>query len=276
LGWSMMRFPEHIRLRERPATPENGTAFMCTLSFIARGKGYLIGMNRDERRTRQLAVLPEATGAGTLEAVYPREDGGGTWIAANALGISFALLNQNARPGSGAKLRTRGDVVPAVLECGSMKEAAAIMQRMELRGMLPFRMAGFFPRESVVAQWNWNTEKLELFKLPWQTRHWFSSGISDELAREVRGLTCSTAWRLHDAGSEEWLRHLHASHAPARGSFSICVHRPDAATVSYTEIAYGAPLLTMRYHNGQPCREPGRFHTEVTLREPATKVAAAG
>jgi hypothetical protein len=249
---------------------------MCTLSFIARSRGYLIGMNRDERRTRPLALPPNVTGAGTLEAVYPREDGGGTWIAANALGITFALLNRNARPGSGAKLRTRGDVVPAVLESASMKEAAAIMQRMDLRGMLPFRMAGFFPREAVIAQWNWDANNLELFKLPWQTRHWFSSGISDELAREVRGLTCSTAWRLRGAGSEEWLRQLHASHAPARGSFSICVHRPDATSVSYTEIAYEAPLLTMRYHNGQPCRELGRFHAEVTLRGPATKVAAAG
>lgn len=249
---------------------------MCTLSFIAQAKGYLIAMNRDERRTRQLALLPQVTGAGTLEAVYPREDGGGTWIAANALGTSFALLNRNSRPGSGAKLRTRGEVIPAVLESTDMREAAAIMQRMDLRGMFPFRMIGFFPREATLAQWNWDSGRLDLFKLPWQARHWFSSGISDELAREVRGLTCSNAWRHPNAGSEGWLRQLHASHAPARGSFSVCVHRPDAGSVSYTEIAYGGRSITMRYHNGQPCHEPGRFHAEVTLRAPAvTAVAAA-
>lgn len=248
---------------------------MCTLSFITRRQGYLVGMNRDERRTRQLAILPQATGAGTLEAVYPREDGGGTWIAANALGIAFALLNRNSNPGSGAKLRTRGEVIPALLESANMREAAAIIQRMDLRGMFPFRMIGFFPREASLAQWNWDSRRIELFKLPWQARHWFSSGISDELAREVRGLTCSNAWRHPNAGSDEWLRQLHSSHVPARGSFSVCMHRPDAATVSYTEIAYEGVTITMRYHEGQPCQESGRFHAEVTLRAPAAAVAAA-
>lgn len=249
---------------------------MCTLSFIARRQGYLIGMNRDERRTRQLAIRPQATGAGTLEVVYPREDGGGTWIAANALGISFALLNRNSQPGGGAKLRTRGEVIPGVLESTGTQDAAAIMQHMDLRGMFPFRMIAFFPREAAMAQWNWDGNRLELFRLPWQTRHWFSSGISDELAREVRGLTCSNAWRHSHAGSEEWLRQLHSSHAPARGSFSICVHRPDAATVSYTEIEREGATITMRYHQGQPCQEPGTFHAEVTLRAPfSTRVVAA-
>ena len=33
-----------------------------------------------------------------------------------------------------------------------------------------------------------------------------------------------------------WMRRLHRSHVPAPGPFSICVHREDARTVSYTEI----------------------------------------
>ena len=238
---------------------------MCTLSFIVRANGYLIGMNRDERVTRQLALAPQVTGAGTLEAVYPREDGSGTWIASNALGISFALLNRNGSKGA-AKLRSRGSVIPALLESASLREATTIMEHMDLRGILPFRTVGFFPGEGALAQWNWDIEKLDLFKLPWQARHWFSSGISDELAREVRGLTCSQAWRRHNAGSPGWLRRLHASHAPARGSFSVCMHRPDAASVSYTEIFCEADELTMRYHAGQPCQAAGRFDSEITLR----------
>jgi hypothetical protein len=249
---------------------------MCTLSFIARENGYLIGMNRDERLTRQLALPPQVTGAGTLEAVYPREDGSGTWIASNALGVTFALLNRN-HSGNAAKLRSRGEVIPALLESAGAHQAAATMERMDLRGILPFRLIGFFPEEAAVAQWNWDTRSLELFKIPWQTRHWFSSGISDELAREVRGLTCSQAWRHSNAGSAGWLRRLHASHAPERGSFSVCMHRPDAASVSYTEISCEAAGLTMRYHAGQPCDVVGRFHSEITLRLPkaGTSVAAS-
>lgn len=253
-----------------------GATDMCTLSFVAKANGYLIGMNRDERLTRPLALPPQVTGAGTMEAVYPREDGSGTWIAANALGISFALLNRNAPPTGAAKLRSRGEVIPALLEASSARDAAATMERMDLHGILPFRLIGFFPGEATLAQWNWDTHQLQRFKLPWQARHWFSSGISDELAREVRGLTCSQAWRHRNAGSADWLRGLHASHAPALGSFSVCMHRPDAASVSYTEIIHESTHLTMRYHTGQPCLSRGRFDSEVTLRLPdAAAVAAA-
>jgi hypothetical protein len=85
------------------------------------------------------------------------------------------------------------------------------------------------------------------------------------MARKVRGSTCYEAWRRRDAASAEWLRGLHASHAPVRGSFSICMHRPDAATISYTEVAFTAGDLTMRYHAGHPCQALGRFDAEVTL-----------
>lgn len=246
---------------------------MCTLTFIARKNSYLIGMNRDERLTRQVAILPQVTGAGALEAVYPREDGSGTWIASNALGVSFALLNRNPSANA-AKLRSRGEVIPAMLESPSVRQAAATMERLDLRGILPFRLIGFFPQESAVTQWNWDTQRLQIFTLPWQTRHWFSSGISDELAREVRGLTCSEARRHPDAGSPGWLRNLHASHAPERGSFSVCMHRPDAASVSYTEIACKNAQLTMRYHAGQPCHTAGGFDSEITLHLPKTGTAA--
>jgi hypothetical protein len=53
---------------------------MCTLTFIAKPQGYLLGMNRDERLTRELALPPEAVNTTSLPAVYPHESGGGTWI----------------------------------------------------------------------------------------------------------------------------------------------------------------------------------------------------
>jgi hypothetical protein len=95
------------------------------------------------------------------------------------------------------------------------------------------------------------------------------------MARKVRSSVCHEAWRRRDAASAEWLRGLHASHSPARGSFSICVHRPDAATVSYTEIAFTAGDLIMRYHAGHPCKALGRFDAEVSLQAPPAIAAAS-
>jgi hypothetical protein len=52
------------------------------------------------------------------------------------------------------------------------------------------------------------------------------------------------------------------------------VHRPDAATVSYTEAAFTGGDLFMRYHAGHPCQALGRFDAEVSL-QTALPIAAA-
>ena len=49
------------------------------------------------------------------------------------------------------------------------------------------------------------------------------------------------------------LRRLHRSHLPKRGPFSICMHRPDAMTISYTEVAVSKQRATMRYKSAPPC-----------------------
>jgi hypothetical protein len=160
------------------------------------------------------------------------------------------------------------------MESPHFSEAMRRFQQTDLRRLLPFVLVGIFPAEQIISQCQWDGNELKFLRIGWDVRHWFSSGVSDEMARKVRGSTCYEAWRRRDAGSAEWLRGLHASHSPVRGSFSICVHRPDAATVSYTEVAYGGGNLTMRYHAGHPCQALGRFDAEVNL-PTASPIAAA-
>jgi hypothetical protein len=148
-------------------------------------------------------------------------------------------------------------------------------QQLDLGGMLPFLLVGVFPAEQIISQCQWEGNELQFLRIGWDVHHWFSSGVSDEMARKVRGSTCHEAWRRRDAGSTEWLRGLHASHSPVRGSFSVCVHRPDAATVSYTEVVFTAGELSMRYHAGHPCLALGRFDAEVNLQTPFPIAAAS-
>jgi hypothetical protein len=49
------------------------------------------------------------------------------------------------------------------------------------------------------------------------------------------------------------LRRLHRSHSPEAGPFSTCMHRSDAATVSYTEITAFSRKARLRYHAAAPC-----------------------
>jgi len=66
---------------------------MCTLSFIPHLNGYGVGMNRDELRSRPCALAPRYFECNVVTAVYPSETVGGTWIAVNAYGQLFALVN---------------------------------------------------------------------------------------------------------------------------------------------------------------------------------------
>jgi hypothetical protein len=59
--------------------------------------------------------------------------------------------------------------------------------------------------------------------------------------------------RQRSAERMDWLRRLHRSHAPEIGPYATCMHRDDAATVSYTEITASGSVATMRYQSGPPC-----------------------
>src|SRR3954464_1119537 len=92
---------------------------MCTLSFIPTERGYLVAMNRDEQISRETALPPQIFG----DALYPRDPGGsGTWIGVNSFGITLALLNRNLSGTPHAKLRSRGDVIPALVGSSSLPE----------------------------------------------------------------------------------------------------------------------------------------------------------
>jgi hypothetical protein len=124
---------------------------------------------------------------------------------------------------------------------------------LDLKGILPFRLVAIFPAERRIGEWRWDQQSLESYAMSWKERHWFSSSLSDKQASRQRGAACQEAWNDRDAGSVAWLRKLHASHGATRGAFSICVHREDVQTVSYTELICTAEAVQCNYFGGSPC-----------------------
>ena len=88
----------------------------------------------------------------------------------------------------------------------------------------------------------------------WESQQWISSGFDESTAQRVRSKTFQRAEKQHSVGSLDWLRRLHRSHSPQASPFSTCMHRADAATVSYTEVTVSSRQATMRYHAGTPCQ----------------------
>lgn len=232
---------------------------MCTLTFIPKEHGYLAGMNRDELLTREIAQPPRLFMKNGIQALYPRESGGGTWIACNANGVLFALLNWNGTgcDSSRQKNKSRGAIIPEIIgqrDSGGASRALAVL---DLEETLPFRLIGFFEKEKNILEWRWNRKALAATGMDWTPKHWFSSSLSDRSAEEGRSVACAKAWYEPGAGGKEWLRELHRSHIPAPGPFSVCVHRADAATVSYTEVRCCESRISMEYLGGNPCLKAG-------------------
>jgi hypothetical protein len=239
---------------------------MCTLSFIPRLNGYAVGMNRDELRSRPRALAPRYFERNGVTAVYPSETLGGTWIAVNVYGQFLALLNWYSANGGAllGKQRSRGELIPQMIFESDCRAAASILVSPRLAGNLPFRLIGIDPKHRVVSEWRWDGRCIRRSALPWARKHWFSSSLSDIEAERYRSPACTLAACVRDPEGPHWLRELHRSHRPFSGPYSICVHRPDAATVSYTEVLVNSRLISTCYAAGSPCESTG-FHHALDL-----------
>ncbi len=239
---------------------------MCTLTFIPKNEGYLVGMNRDELLTRPTALLPRIYSQDGMEYVCPREPFGGTWIASNNLGNLLALLNWNEIDVEhlGEKRRTRGLVSPDLILEENLSSTGTRLGHLSLEGIFPFRLVGVFFNEKQLIEWRWDGNCIQRIESAWVRKHWFSSGLSDTKATEERGRVCQAASLDPAVGNTNWLRKLHRSHEPEPGPFAVCVHRLDAATVSYTEVDCCPSHISMSYLSGNPCLKTD-FETVTTV-----------
>ncbi len=222
---------------------------MCSLTFLPRKNGCLVAMNRDEKLQRVRASVPRIHPAADGPACYPTEPGGGTWIGFNEHGIIAALLNWYRHP-SRPEAPTRGTVVPRLLLNGPRPDWSVID---DVDRLNPFRAILVSTDLGRIEMATWDGRDFRTRRLPWRKRHLFSCGVEESRAERVRAATCRLASAWPAVGTRAWVRRLHASHLPARGPFSLCAHRSDAGTVSYSEITADKRRITFRYVEGPPC-----------------------
>lgn len=227
---------------------------MCTVTLIARRNGYALGMNRDEKLTRSKALPPALHRLQNRTALYPSEPGGGTWIGVNDAGVTFALINwYSVADRVTRKVISRGQIVTSTLTASNPERTNDILTPALVKRVNPFRLIAIFPKSQKVVEWRWNLKELENVNHAWATNIWISSGFDEPGAQQTRSKVFQSALRQASSGSLQWLRRLHRSHAPELGPYSICMHRDDAATVSYTEVNISGGIATMNYQSCFPC-----------------------
>ena len=233
---------------------------MCTVTFIARKNGYAVGMNRDEKLSRAQGLPPAKHIVNGRAAIFPSEPSGGTWIGVNDAGVTFALINwYSVSARVSGNVVSRGEVARSLLAYDGLSGAEKHLADFPLRNTNPFRLLGIFPESTAIVEWRWNLSALERIAHEWKTNIWISSGFDELGAQRTRFQTFVGA-EPGLARSGDSLRALHSSHAPSRGPYSICMHRADAATVSYAEVQVNSVAATLAYKADAPCERRAQWN----------------
>lgn len=225
------------------------------MSWLPDRSGYWVLFNRDERRTRRSGRRPEHRRQGPVRTVAPTDgDAGGTWIGVNQFAVTVALLNRyhEAPVERTPATVSRGLLLRSLLDARSGRGLIRRLLTTGLHDYLPFTIA-VFDRTAAVRVADWNGRELILSRVTRPGLVRTSSGFDQRAAERTRQARFDEALG-GDRITASGLRALHRDHHPAKGPFSICMHRPDARTRSLTEIRVARTTASVRYQAGSPCR----------------------
>jgi hypothetical protein len=227
---------------------------MCTVSWIQRPGGYDLLCNRDERIDRPPAIPPRIDERGWVRFIAPVDpQSGGTWIGVNEFGVSVCLLNgKNARDGAPA-IRSRGLIVRDLIWADSARECALWLNQLDLTRVAPFVVLLLQP-EMPATVGHWDGERLTLAGSADSSIPLTSSSYDPLGACEIRHNEFRTLTRSGDRIDPSVLYTFHRSHGHGPSPYSVCMHRPDAETVSLSHIAVTPEVVRFSYSPAAPCR----------------------
>jgi len=228
---------------------------MCTVSWMYDGPGYQLFCNRDEKFTRLPAADPQQLFRDGVRVLAPIDgDSGGTWIATNEFGLTLCLLNGIALVGPGAApRRSRGLIVLDLASAASSQEVVARVGQSGLQPYEPFTLAVLEPRRRATAI-EWDGTKKRILRFADSHMPLVSSSFEPDAVRNQRRAEFARVVRGGQALDPVALLMFHQSHLPERGPHSVCMHRADAETVSFSWVTVTDTEASYYYSAGPPCR----------------------
>jgi hypothetical protein len=224
---------------------------MCTVSWIHQGSGYQLFCNRDEKHTRRSASKPQLLKHGGVRLLAPIDgDFGGTWIAVNEFGLSLALLNRG--PAAPAQI-SRGLLVMNLIAAPTLADVAEHFATSSLPDFAPFTLLGLAPGLPA-ALFTWDGSERDVVAGADPYMPLVSSSVDPEGCESRRRATLERIRAKSPGLRPGALLAFHRSHAPVAGVHSVCMHRDDAQTVSFTWVTVEGGGANMYYAAGSPCR----------------------
>ena len=233
---------------------------MCTLSWIRGVERYSVFMNRDEQPTRAPGLSPSIH-EGIVSWIAPIDgQSHGTWIGANDQGVTLAILNRwhESPMRAEGEWISRGLLVTSLLGEPTKDKVERRLRDEPLALYQPFTLVAFEIGRGA-RLFAWNGKVLGLTQVVETGLVLTSSGFDQEKATRDRG-DLFRRWReFHPSQpsqpsepTPESFERIHASHIPEKGPLSICMHRPEAGTVSFTRVDVGQDAVEMSYVPGPP------------------------
>jgi hypothetical protein len=221
--------------------------------------GYELFFNRDEHRQRGTAESPAIREQNGVKSICPIDpDAGGTWLGVNEFGLTIGILNFYGRGvprvGNGSYV-SRGLMVLSLLDCRGRSDIEDRLCRKELSEYRPFILLLVEPDKSPITfTWDQNRQEPlfeEQVKCPLST-----SGFMPEEVPETRADLFRRLKKKNQSLEFEFFRSYHRSHHPEKGPYSVCMHRSDAGTVSFSHVSVNQKRVDYYYADGNPCTSP--------------------
>ena len=233
---------------------------MCTVSWLRRPidsaeanvGAYELFFNRDELKTRKPALPPRLKTIDGVKMLTPEDgDAGGTWMAVNEYGLTVCLLNYYDRPYelmSGESFTSRGLLVLALAGKRSVSEAQHYLDTESMRHYRAFHVLMLDKSDCASATWNGERITHDSAPLcPMSSSSYETQFVITGRQRLFRDIFASST------PSPEALFEFQQSHLPEKGPFSVCMHRPEAGTVSHSHVRVTDDLAEYSYIDGAPC-----------------------
>lgn len=231
---------------------------MCTVTWVHQDGGYQVLCNRDEKRSRARALPPQVHLANGVRYLAPTDGNfGGTWIATNEFGLTICLLNGAGPAAAPRQFTSRGLLVLDLISAESTEQACDLACRADLQKFAPFTLAMVDPLgPEAILEWTGGAKTITARaenRLPLTSSSFDTDRVCATRRREFASRERADAASLYE---------FHATHLAGPGAYSPCMHRPDAATVSFSWINVTQTEVDFFYTPDAPCRRsPGEHQT---------------
>ncbi|WP_394208877.1 NRDE family protein [Enterovibrio calviensis] len=248
---------------------------MCTVSWLLHESGYDVFFNRDEQKGRAIAFSPQLFAHRSTAFMMPVDpDGGGTWMATNQHGLSLCLLNYYQGDIPELPLISRGLLVKMLAPSAMVSDVVATLNTLHLGSYAPFTLLVFAPdlssRQGHVIAFQWDGHVLT--QRP-SIEPMISSSVAFTEVMQARRQAHTVILTAPRSVEKAW--EFHRSHVPEAGYKSVCMHRDDANTVSFTHLKVTPEQVEMVYVDGPPCQNGEAVTTALVRKNQPLKLVAS-